>query len=258
MLSWSARRKFIYIFILLVVFGTPLGFFIYKKMQKPPSCADGIMNQNERGVDCGGICKIACFANIKQEPDIQWSRAYPVAKGVYNLVAYIQNPNIDYISQPAKYVFKVYDDQNVLITTREGVVGIPTSKIFPIFEPTVQTGERIPKIVKFEFVEPITWIEYFGNKPELEVVEQRLSRTDTSPKLDAKIVNKTLKMYRNVEVVAIIYDERGNGVLSSRTFIDSIGDKKTADVVFTWPEAITFTPSKIEVIPNLALKEYVR
>lgn len=256
MLSWSAKRKLIYIFILFVLFGTPTSIYIYKKMQKPASCADGIQNQDERGVDCGGICRIACLAYVTAEPSIQWSRAYYVAKGAYNLVAYIQNPNVDYISQPAKYVFKVYDEKNVLIATREGVVGIPTSKVFPIFEPTIQTGEAIPKYVTFEFVNGVTWIEYFGNKPELEVLEQKLSRQDTSPKLDAKIVNRTLNTYKNVEVVAIIYDSEGNGVLSSRTFIDTIGDKEEISVVFTWPEPIGFKPSKIEVIPNIALKEY--
>jgi hypothetical protein len=256
MLSWSAKRKFIIIFFLFILFGTPTGIYVYKKLQKPVSCSDGKQNQNERGVDCGGICKIACFANVKQDPDIQWSRGYYVAPGIYNLVAYIQNPNIDYISQPARYIFKVYDEKNVLITTREGIVGIPTSKIFPIFEPTVDTGNIIPKIVTFEFVEPVTWIEYFGNKPELEVVEQKLSRTNTSPKLDVKVVNKTLNTYKNVEVIAIIYDEQSNGVMSSRTFIDSIGDKGESDIVFTWPEPINFKPSKIEVIPNLAIKDY--
>ena len=256
MLSWSAKRKFIIIFILFVVFGTPTSFYVYKKMQRPPSCSDGIQNQNERGVDCGGICRIACFANVKQDPDIQWSRGYYVAPGVYNLVAYIQNPNIDYISQPAKYIFRVYDEKNVLITTREGVVGIPTSKIFPIFESTVNTGNIIPKIVTFEFIEPVTWIEYFGNKPEIEVIEQKISRLDTSPKLDVKIINRTINTYKNVEVIAIIYNEEGNSVLSSRTFIDKIDDKSESSVVFTWPEPITFKPSKIEVIPNLALKEY--
>ncbi len=256
MLSWSARRKLIYIFILFTIFSIPTGFYIYKKMQKPASCFDNIQNQNERGVDCGGICQIACVDHVKKDPDIQWSRAYYVAPGIYNLVAYIQNPNIDYISKPTPYIFKVYDDQNVLIATRKGVVGIPTSKIFPIFEPTIDTGKSIPKMVTFEFVEPVTWIEYFGNKPELEVVEQRFSRQDTSPKLDVKIRNKTLNTYKNVEVVAIIYNEDGNGLLASRTFIDSIGDKGETSLVFTWPEAIDFKYSKIEVIPNISLNEY--
>jgi hypothetical protein len=256
MLSWSARRKFLYIFALLVVFGTPLGFYIHKKLQKPASCFDGIQNQDERGVDCGGICQIACFNLVKQDPDIQWSRAYYVAKGAYNLVAYVQNPNVDYVSQPAKYVFKVYDQDNVLIATREGQVGIPTSKVFPIFEPTVQTGEKIPKIVTFEFTEPVVWLEYFGNKPEIEVVEQRPSRLDTAPKLEAKVINRTLNTYRNVEVVAIVYDEQGNGILSSRTYIDRITDKGEANLTFTWPEPIMFKPSKIEVIPNLSLSQY--
>jgi hypothetical protein len=257
MLSWSAKRKIVYLSILFIILATPLSIFIYQKLQKPPSCYEGVKNQNERDVDCGGICQIACFANVKQDPDIQWSRAYYVAPGIYNLAAYIQNPNLDYISKPTKYSFRVYDEKNVLITIREGVVGIPTSKVFTIFEPTIDTGQATPKIVTFDFSEPVVWIEYYGNKPELEVTEQILSRIDTVPKLDAKIINKTLNTYKNVEVVAIVYDEQGNGVLASRTFIDSIGDKGEVNVVFTWPEAINFKPSKIEVIPNLALKEYI-
>ncbi len=256
MLSWSARRKIIYILVLVIILSLPTGFFVYKKMQKPESCFDGIQNQDERGVDCGGICQIACFDHVKSDPDIQWSRAYYVAPGIYNLVAYIQNPNVDYISQPAKYIFRVYDDKNVLIASRESVVGIPTVKIFPVFEATVETGESVPKFVTFEFVEPVTWLEYFGYKAELEVAEYKLSRNDTSPKVEAIIKNKTINTYKNVEVIAIIYDEEGNGVLSSRTYIDEIGDKEEKAVVFTWPEAIKFKPSKIEIIPKLALKEY--
>ena len=253
MFSWSFRRRFLYIFILALIIVPPTAFYIWKSQQKPPSCSDGKQNQDEHGVDCGGICKLACFFEVTAEPTIQWSRAYYVTKGVYNLVAYLQNPNVNYISRPVSYMFRVYDENNVLLATREGKVAFPTAKLFPIFEAGIDIGERIPKKVVFEFTEPLTWIEYNGDKPELGVNSVVLSRLDEYPKLSAKVTNKTLNQYRGVEVVAILYDVEGNGFAASQTFIDRIGDKQTKDVYFTWPEAFNASTSRIEIIPKIAL-----
>ena len=256
MFSWAFRRRFLYIAIILLVTFPPTAFYIWRSMQKPPSCNDGVKNQDEHGVDCGGICQIACFFEVAAKPTIQWVRSYYVSKGVYNLVAYVQNPNVNYISKPAKYVFRIYDEKNVVLGTREGIVALPTTKLFPIFEPGLNVGERIPKRVSFEFTEPIVWLEYDGERPELAVSNIKLTREDESPKLDATVTNKTLHTYKNVEVVAIIYDAEGNGFMSSRTYIDQIGDKASAVVHFTWPEPITAAVSKIEIIPKLAISAY--
>lgn len=217
---------------------------------------DAVKNQNEHGVDCGGICQIACFFEVEANPVVQWSRGYYVTKGVYNLVAYVQNPNVNYISRPARYIFRVYDENNVLLGTREGIVALPTTKLFPIFEPGIEVGEQIPRRVTFEFTEPLVWLEYAGERPELLVSDQVLTRADEAPKITAKITNKTLNTYTNVEVVAIIYDDEGNGFMASRTFIDKLGDRGTSEVSFTWPEPLTASSSKIEIIPKLAISAY--
>lgn len=242
--------------IIFLVTVPPIGFYIWKSQQHPPSCADNVRNQNEHGVDCGGICQIACFFEVEAKPVVQWSRSYLVTKGIYNLVAYVQNPNVNYISKPAHYIFRVYDENNVLLGSREGVVALPTTKLFPIFEPTIDVGERIPQRVTFEFTEPLVWLEYAGERPELLVSDQLLTRENEAPKLTAKITNKTLATFRNVEVVAIVYDNEGNGFMASRTFIDKIGDRGSTEVVFTWPEPFTASSSKIEVIPKLAISAY--
>lgn len=242
--------------IIFLVTVPPIGYYVWKSQQKPPSCFDGLQNQDEHGTDCGGICQIACFFEVEAKPVVQWSRPYYVSKGIYNLVAYVQNPNVNYISKPAKYIFRVYDANNVLLGSREGVVALPTTKLFPIFEPGIDVGEQIPTRVSFEFTEPLVWLEYSGERPELLVSDQVFSRTDEAPKLTAKVTNKTLNTFRNVEVIAIIYDEEGNGFMASRTFIDRLGDRGTADVSFTWPEPLTASSSKIEIIPKLALSAY--
>lgn len=259
MFSWAFRRRFLYLFIIFLIVVPPVSFFVYfEYFKKPPSCVDGVKNQNEHDVDCGGVCQIACSYEVQAYPTIQWSRAYYVSKGIYNLVAYLQNPNTGYISKPVKYIFNVYDEDNVLIQSKEGSVAFPTTKLFPIFTPTIDLGERIPKRVSFEFLEPITWLEYYGENPELEVLERKLSHEDETPLIETKIRNKTLHTYKNVEVVVIVYDKDGNGFAASRTFIDKIGDREDVKVKFTWPEPFTTSSTKIEIIPKLELEAYVK
>jgi hypothetical protein len=257
MFSWAFRRRFLYLSILFLIIVPPIALFTYFEFfKKEPSCMDGIKNQNEHGPDCGGICRVACAYEVQAYPTIQWSRPYYVSKGIYNLVAYLQNPNTGHISLPVKYVFNVYDDQNVLIQSKEGSVAFPTTKLFPIFTPAFNTGELIPKRVSFEFIEPITWLEYDGERPELEVIERNLMKENEAPIIEATIRNKTLHTYTNVEVVAIVYDAEGNGFAASRTFIDTIGDREDVKVRFTWPEPFTASSSKIEIIPKLEIDSY--
>lgn len=257
MFSWAFRRRFLYLTIIFLVLVPPVAIFTYFEfIKQPPSCQDGLKNQNEHGPDCGGICVVACMYEVQAYPTIQWSRGYYVSKGVYNLVAYLQNPNTGYISKPVRYMFNVYDDKNVLLGSKEGSVSFPTTKLFPIFAPSIDVGERIPKRVSFEFLEPITWLEYNGEKPELEVIERNLSEEKENPIIEATVRNKTLHTYTNVEVVAIVYDKEGNGFASSRTFIDKIGDREDAKVRFTWPEPFAVKPSKIEIIPKLDIQAY--
>jgi hypothetical protein len=258
MFSWAFRRRFLYLSVIFLIIVIPLGTYTYVKLQKPPSCMDNLKNQNEHGVDCGGICQVACMYEVQAYPTIQWARAYYVSKGIYNLVAYLQNPNTSYISKPVPYIFNVYDQNNALIQSKEGVVAFPTTKLFPIFTPTINLGERTPGRVSFEFLEPITWLEYYGEKPELEVMERSLAHEDENPIIEAKIRNKTLHTYKNVEVVAIAYDTEGNGFAASRTFVDKIGDRQDVKVKFTWPEPFTSSSTKIEVIPKLELEAYTK
>lgn len=258
MFSWAFRRRFLYLAIIFLIIVPPIALYTYIKLQKPASCQDGVKNQNEHGIDCGGMCQVACMYEVQAYPTIQWSRAYYVSKGIYNLVAYLQNPNVGYISKPVKYIFNVYDADNVLLQSKEGVVAFPTTKLFPIFSPTINLGERIPQRVSFEFLEPITWIEYSGEKPELEVMERSLTHENETPIIEAKIRNKTLHTYKNVEVVAIVYDKEGNGFASSRTYIDKIGDRQDVKVKFTWPEPFTSSSTKIEIIPKLEIEAYTQ
>ena len=66
---------------------------------KTPTCFDGVKNQNEKGLDCGGVCTRICSGDIST-PIVMWQRVFQVTPGVYSAVAYIQNPNV--LNRPYK------------------------------------------------------------------------------------------------------------------------------------------------------------
>lgn len=254
-MSWNSRRQLIYgsvvgVFILVVISIPVYNLFF----NRAPTCFDNKQNQNETGIDCGGVCERACAFDVIPTPVTVWSRAFPVANGYYNLVAYVQNANVEYVAEPTKYIFRVYDKENVLIGVKEGYADVPPTKTFPIFEQGFNADQRVPATTYFEFVRGIPWKKYKdNNKPELQVTNQRLSMSAGGPRIDAMLTNNTINQYKNIEVVAIVYNEEGNAMAASRTFVDNIGGSGTAALVFTWPQAFSATSSKIEIIPKLPI-----
>lgn len=251
-MSWNSRRQLMYgsivVVFLLVVAGVPAYFTFFNNA---PTCFDGVQNQNETGIDCGGACERACLVDVIPLPVTIWSRAFSVKNGYYNLVAYVQNANVEYVAEPTKYIFRVYDKDNVLIGVREGYADVPPTKTFPIFEQGFNAGERIPVSTYFEFVRGVPWKKYEGTKPELKVVDQKLSIGTSGPRIDAKLVNVTINRYKNIEVIAIVYDQAGNAMGSSRTYVDELGSSAESSLVFTWPQPFPSVVSRFEIVPKL-------
>jgi Mg-chelatase subunit ChlD len=232
MASWSTRRKASYlsivfgaIFLLVVV---PVFFLFYQK----PTCFDGKKNGDESGVDCGGKCQLLCSFEAL-DTVVLWSRAFKVTDGVYSAVAYIENPNIN-SEATVGYIFKFYDSNNVLITTREGNVFIPKNKQFAVFEPNILT-HNAPARVTFDFTKKPVWKRDLTPDPEVAVSHKTLVNSETRPRIDAVIENHALSPVSNIEVVAIVYDGNENAIGASRTFVDRIDEESTSGVTFTWP-----------------------
>lgn len=231
-----------------------LGYFVYAIFLKTePTCFDGIQNQNERGIDCGGVCALVCMADARTIVPV-WSRVFNTAGDVHSVVAYVENQNVTAGVKKIDYEFRIYDEQNILAgepITGSTFIG-PNDKT-AIFASPIKTGNRVPKSVFFKFTSAPEWIttpERF-NSPQLTTADVVMTDEATAPKLSADIVNGTLYDYRNIEVVAIVYGADGNAVNASATFISSLPEQSRQKVYFTWPKPFEKPIARIEVIPRL-------
>lgn len=246
-LSWGKRRKFLYTSVASIF---ALGALIWAHqtfIAKPATCFDGILNQNEHGVDCGGTCALLCRHETRS-PVVLWSRAFEVGTGTYTAAAYVQNQNPGAAARSVAYSFQLFDDKNALVVERVGTIDIPAVSIVPFIDPNINVGNRNVARAIFAFSQEPVW-QRSAELPALRVGNQYLS-PDAS-RLSATIYNDTISNADKVTVAAVLFDASGTARAASRSVLQRISRKGSQDVVFTWPQGVKgIVRAEITLLPS--------
>jgi len=248
-MSWASERKTMYAVIVLVVLLVLVSIPSYFFLRDTPTCFDEKHNGDERGIDCGGVCLLICQSDVRPL-NISWSRAFKVTEGVYNVVAYLDNKNFGAIAENVSYSFKLFDADNILIEERQGKTTLSRDGIIPIFEPQVATGNRVPARTFFEFTSTPIW-NTGERSDEMAVLNISLRNEKTIPELTATLTNDSVESYREVEVVATLFDAAGNAYAASRTVVQNVEGRSERSLHFTWPNGFEITATKTDVIPRI-------
>jgi hypothetical protein len=254
-MDWGTRRKLtvIAIFIsILVLIGMYFFYIIFIK--KPETCSDAIRNQNERGIDCGGVCDRMCNNDVS--PVItMWQRPVKITDGVYSAIAYIENKNQNAGIQKLSYEMRMYDEKNVLIT--EPVYGetfvTPNSRS-AIIENNIITGNTVPKTVFFTWKGYTGWdrVKKYPDQSFITSTDVTTKDIETSPKISATLNNKhTDYDYKNLPVIVIVYDSEKNIITTSNTLVDMLPHQSSKKVYFSWQLPFVVKPARVEIIPRI-------
>ena len=250
MATWATKRKATYlsgvVLAVIVIIGIPIFLLVYKA----PSCSDGIKNEGEQGIDCGGPCRTLC-QNDFLSPVVLWARAEEVTPGFYNLGAYIENPNINGGAVNAPYQFSVFDSQGILITKINGTVDIPPNRNTLAFQGAVNMGKRIPAIggVQFSFKYLPVWAKAEDTLGNITITNKEYNEDSTGASLQATLTNDGLTAYNNITVFSVLSDADGNELGFSKTFVDSIPGGGSVVAPFTWPASFNGAVVSEDILP---------
>ena len=249
-MTWASKRQASIIIVLFVLATIPILFIVYKINTIPPTCSDKKQNQQEVGIDCGGPCSLLCQSQVSNLI-VSWKRFFLVGDGVYNVVVYVENPNTGAGARDVGYQIRVLNKDGISMYERHGMTTMPAKRSVPIIETSLSLGGQVPVRIEFKFDDELVWTKQDIKEVPLVASNNSFTNSTSSTKLITNIVNKDFNSYSKIEVVAILYDEAGNAVGASRTFIDSIGGNQTIPITFTWPVPFEKVPAKIEVIPKV-------
>ncbi len=193
----------------------------------------------------GGLF-IYFFGNGEKEEEILnggdfsilWARFFELRDGLVDLAALIENPN-DFSAGKFKYSFKIYDENNILISIKEGESYADPKEKFVLFEPNVAVFQRTPSRVIVD-IENIFWQkDLLKERPIIDVLSAEKFLEDIFPRLVLTLKNRGQKTYENVEASVVLWRSEDEVAGVSRTIISKLGIEEERAITYTWPEAIS-------------------
>jgi len=169
----AKKKRAIIIAIFVAIFLSAI-FAIYLWLRPAPTCSDGIKNQNETDIDCGGVCPNKCN-KIVAENLVSQEQGF-VESGLvnkYDLYSRVSNPNNVFGSNKFQYEFKLKDAAGNVIATKLGSDYILPGESKYVTENNIET-DKIPASVEFN-ISNQAWVEFidYFERPQLKVVNKQ-------------------------------------------------------------------------------------
>lgn len=174
-----------------------------------------------------------------------WTRFFLVRPGVYDVAALVENPNERVRAAAFSYIFRLFDEHDILIATKEGIGALDPAERFVTIEPLLATGVRVPKRVSFE-IRDAAWEAETKIILPVVVTQKRFSADIIDTVVRVTLANADIRGTQALDVVAVLADADGNAAAAAAARIEPLAAGKEREVIFTWPRALP-EPKVIEV-----------
>lgn len=253
-MPWAARRRLIISLVFGAIIVAILSIIFVTVFYKAPSCFDGIQNQGEAGIDCGGPCPYLCNA-LEQPPTVLFTTVLTDTAGRTDVVASIENKNIDAAAKAVPYNLMLYGINQTLIRKISGVLDLPPNTTETIFIPGVASGAQNIKSAFLSIASSSPrWFTMTTDPRIIPTVSNILQDGSTdAPRIDATLTNNSVTALENVRVIVLVRDAQDNIIAASETIVPTIPTQGTAIATFTWNNAFHGTPVSIEIVPVIPL-----
>lgn len=249
-MDYRTRKRIIIGIFYLALFLT-ISYLLYLPFKPPETCSDGRKNQNEIGIDCGGVC-VSCQAEPVLD-DIVVTETTWVSGGngnKFDLVAKISNPNNDYGASFLTYVFQAKNSSGVVFFEKSGTSFILPKEekyIVAISVPLLESPSNISVVLS-----DVGWEKFSGykEKPSLDVYNRRFEYISSGVGFgEAKglVVNNSPFDFADIGIVVVLRDGRSRIIAAQKTDMQTIRSGERRDFTLKWPDSFPGNVERVEV-----------
>ncbi len=251
-------KQLVYGFFYLVVFCSVVGLIYYFLIRPAPSCFDGKQNQNELGIDCGGVCAAVCIP-VDNRPieTIVPAQGFSPAPGVFAVIARVQNPNLTVGAVRFSYTFTIYDTQEqsykvsgtsyVYAGEAKYITSLVTDGSIPVVPVRISRIETTISDVVWvganQFVKPVLRLQDFATTIDTDRI-----------RVDGKIINDDPLVLSRVPIIALFYGRFNQLVGFAETTVDAVAPNETRAFTIVHPMLPDFISSSTQVVVIPAFK----
>jgi len=223
---------FIYLLILLFIIG---GIYLLIK-SKIPTCYDGVQNQGEAGIDCGGPCDF-CSWQLQEDLEIVFAKVIKTQDNYQDLVAKIKNPNQNFGAKLFSYKFNLYNSENKLALSKKGDSYILPRETRYIIDQKVLVDFKVSN-VELEIIN-INWQElgdYY--EPELLIKNSNFEQTENFSRISGTLENRNNYNFDKIDIYGVLFDKNSELLAGGKTEIKTILSKENRYFEIKWPFSI--------------------
>ncbi len=235
----------------IVFFVTILFGVYYFFIRVAPTCTDGRQNQDEMGIDCGGVCTKQCEPPLNAKDIVTREVAFvPADRSSYDVLARIYNPNDIAGASQFSYTLTLRDAAGTSLAQQSGTSFILPQETKYLFEFHLSTQTR-PTKATIE-ISQIVWERFQGytERPRVMVTQQAYERIQSGPGYGVAtglVVNESQYDFRSLLVKVVLRDVVGKPLAINSTEMLTMPSKGQRDFRLVWPTAFPGEVKNVEM-----------
>ena len=232
---------FLFLFVLSFIIAAVYLLFFKAKI----NCEDGILNQGEEKVDCGGPC-IACeikdFELIKSKVEI-----ISISETKSTLVATITNVNRNYGATGVNYSLSLINLVGDRLNLIEGETALPPETTRYIIEPGLSINSLDISRIEFEvekspsLLSKEDWVRH-----EVTIKQAKPVFSEGTMKIEGIVANSTGNDINTLKLSALVRDSQGRLVSAAITVVDKLLAFKGKGFVIFVPISSNISADELE------------
>ncbi len=232
------RKKIIIVGVYLILF-IFLILSLYLLLKPKETCTDGVKNQNEVGIDCGGICLKECQKISAQKLIIGKTGIVPSGiVGKYDFYSQITNPNSVFGSKKFVYQIKLKNAQGKIVAQREGSNFIlPGEKKYIIESSFTPSQKPVSAEIKIKNSDWMQFNKYY-ERPDIKIINKNYNEISNGVGFaEAKglLKNDSPYDFNQIKIDVILKNNQGNVVALNSTVMNTVNSREERDFRVFWP-----------------------
>ncbi len=231
------KRWIIGLIYLLIFFLT--GWSCFYLFRPKETCFDGIKNQNEEGIDCGGVCAKSCKKIEAQNLVVETSGVLDAsAIGEYDFFGVVSNPNKLFGSKYFDYLIKFEDENGALIGEKKGNSFILPGEKKYIIENNVPLDKSPAKAELI--ISGSQWVEFqdIYESPNIQIIKKTYDEITSGvgfSEVKGLLENMSPYDFTTIKIDVILKDVSGNVLAVNSTRMNTVMSGENRDFRVFWP-----------------------
>ncbi len=228
-----------------------VGTALYYLLRPVATCFDGIQNQKEGGVDCGGSCSSVCAEVFAPEAFIIREAAFVPgnSSSEYDALAKVRNQNGTIGAAEIGYDFILRDAVGIEVGRVSGSDSILPQETKTLIAIGIKTS-GVPVTVEVSFRDA-TWQRFSGyqERPQLTLYQMRFAKISSGAfygEALGTLRNDSTFDFRSVTVKVVLRDATGKPVALNQTEVATLISGDIRDFTLKFPKAFPGEVATVE------------